>query len=152
MNISTIKTKIIGFITRFKDLRVVGLSVFVVVILMVTWSSINTIQTNYELQKEIAKLEQENALTALENENERLSNEYFASDQYVELEARRVFGKAEPGEKLVIIPREVAMSKVAESPRQAESEQEVQESEVELAWYRENLRAWADFFLNRTIN
>jgi cell division protein FtsB len=151
MNISTIKTKIIGFISRFKDLRMVGLSVFVVVILMVTWSSINTIQTNYELQKEIAKLEQENALTALENENERLSNEYFASDQYVELEARRVFGKAEPGEKLVIIPKEVAMAKTVESLWAREG-RILYEPIEETAWYRANLQAWADFFFNHPTN
>jgi cell division protein FtsB len=150
MNISTIKTKIVGFISRFKDLRMVGLSVFVVVILMVTWSSINTIQTNYELQKEIAKLEQENALTALENENERLSNEYFASDQYVELEARRVFGKAEPGEKLVIIPKEVAMAKTVESSRAVVAEAEG--IDEELVWYKANLQAWADFFFNHPTN
>ena len=98
------------------DTRVLSLIAFGVVALLVTWSGVKVIQKNYELDKKITISNQKNEVKKLENENMRLKNEYFRSAQYLELSARRQFGKAAPGERLYVVPESVALSKTIEIP------------------------------------
>lgn len=93
------------------DARALGLLAFGVVALLVTWSGIKVVQTNYELEKKIAVSKQRNDVTKLKNQNLRLKNQYYESDQYLELAARRQLGKAAPGETLYTVPEEVALAK-----------------------------------------
>jgi cell division protein FtsB len=120
---------------QLKDVRVIGLLVFVVIVLLVTWSGLGAIQSNFVLQKQIARLEQENEVKDLENTNLRLKNQYYNTDQYLELQARRQFGRAAPGETLVIVPRSVAQQAV---PR------------PEKPSYQKNFEAWMEFFFHRS--
>src|SRR5690606_35121366 len=83
---------------QLQDVRVLGLLAFAVLALLVSWNTISAIQTNYELQKRMAGLQQENDVKRLANLNQELVNEYYKSDQFLELAARRQFGKAAPGE------------------------------------------------------
>lgn len=48
-----------ALLSQLRDTRTLGLLVFVVLVLLVSWSGIKSIQTNYELQRTIARLEQE---------------------------------------------------------------------------------------------
>jgi cell division protein FtsB len=105
--------------TRFQQLsdpRNIGLYIFGFMTLLITWSGVTTIQTNYELQKKIAGLQQQNEVHKLENENLKLKNKYLETDQFLELEARKQFGKAAPGERVFIIPKTVALSHVTQDP------------------------------------
>ncbi len=61
--------------TALSDSRVLGLIVFGIIALLVTWSSAQSIQTNYDLQKQISTLNQKNDVKKLENENQKLRNE-----------------------------------------------------------------------------
>lgn len=132
---------------RFSDVRVIGLLVFGVVVLLVTWSGLKVMQTNYELQKKEAELRQKTLIAKLENENLRLKNTYFESDEYLELTARRQFNKGAPGEKLYLVPEEVARAKTVELP---ETEVKVdQTKEVPKSRYQKNFEAWVEFLFNR---
>ncbi len=135
-------------ISQLRDVRVVGLLVFVVIVLLVSWSSISVIQTNYDLQKQIAQLEEQNQVRQLENDNQKLRNQYYGTDQYLELQVRRQFGKAAPGETLVIIPKDVALSKVKPLAQDAKD----QTQQPNKPTYQKNFEAWMDFFLHRTGN
>ena len=104
-------------IKTLSDTRVLSLIAFGVVALLVTWSGVKVIQKNYELDKKITISKQKNEVQKLENENMRLKNEYFRSAQYLELSARRQFGKAAPGERLYVVPESVALSKTIEIPK-----------------------------------
>jgi cell division protein FtsB len=133
-------------VTELRDIRVVGFVVFAVLVLLVSWSSANVIQSNYELQKKIAKLQQQNTVTDLENQNLKLRNEYLKTDQYLELTARRQFGLAAAGEKLVLVPKEVAMRYVSAEPVEDVNKNVV---EQEKPFYQRNFEAWMDFFFRQ---
>src|SRR3978361_671678 len=85
------------FLRRLNDPRFVGQLIFVVVVLLISWSGVKNIQTNYNLQKQITALNQQNSLQKLRNDNLGLQNQYYNSNQYLELSARQNFGLAAPG-------------------------------------------------------
>jgi len=141
------KTKINEAIKLLSDVRVLGLLAFFAVILLVAYSSVKVLQTNYELQKKENELTQLNDIRELENENLRLKNVYLESDEYLELTARRQFNKALPGEELYIIPEQVAMAKVKDTPNTAQDDEEPKPDER--PEYQKNLEAWKNFFFHR---
>lgn len=130
----------------FLDVRVLGLAVFGVIILLVSWSGLKVLQTNYELQKKINQLNQRNQVQQLQNENLKLKNKYYESDQYLELTVRRQFGKATPGERLYIVPPSVAYSKAAILPsEEVKAEQKAEQKSK----YQQNLDDWRKFLFHR---
>lgn len=132
--------------SQLNDLRNLGLVFLGIIVLLVSWSGIKVIQTNYQLQKQIAQLEQQVAVAELENQNLRLKNQYYNTDQFLELAARRQFGKAAPGETLVVVPKETALKYVTAITTKDDNRNA---TESEKAWYAKNFQAWIDFFLNR---
>ena len=124
------------------DPRLLGLIAFGIVALLVTWSALSVVQRNYELDKQISIQQQKNEIARLENENLKLSNLYYESDQYLELSARRQFGKASPGETLFIIPEEVALSKTVDRPADPKNAPDV---EKEKSRQSENIESWIEF-------
>ncbi len=135
-----------AFIGQFRDVRAIGLVLFLAVALMVSWSGAKVIQTNYELQKQISQLEQEIQIQQLSNQNLKLQNQYFQTDQYLELQARKDFGLGAAGEKQLIVPREVAQKYVAK----LEAAEAPTVVEVRQPAYQRNFQAWVDFFMHRT--
>src|SRR5258708_7005351 len=97
---------------QLADMRNIGLYIFAVIVLAITWSSIKTLQTNYELQKQISTLKQQNDVFKLQNDNTTLQNQYYQTNQYLELAARQDFGLAAPGEKILLISKDVALKYV----------------------------------------
>ncbi len=136
------KKIIVEKIRLFTDTRVLSLLAFGVVALLVTWSSIEVVQTNYELEKKISVARQENAIAQLENENLKLRNKYYESAQYLELTTRRQFGKAGPGEKLYTVPESVALAKTI--PSQATEQEAVEQANTQPK-YQQNFDEWMDF-------
>jgi cell division protein FtsB len=132
-------------LTQFRDVRAIGLLVFLVIALMVSWSGAKVIQRNYELQKQISQMQQELEVQELENNNLKLQNQYFETDQYLELKARQDFGKGQPGEKLVLVPKEVAMAYVT-APQETKK---ISTPESHRPAYQRNFEMWVDFFLHR---
>lgn len=133
-------------IARLQDVRLVGQVAFVVVVLLISWSGVKSIQTNYALQKQITGLSQRNDLQKLVNNNLQLSNDYYKSNQYLELSARQNFGLAAAGEKEIVVPKAVALSKTRDIP--VPSKLSVQAASRE----RNNYEAWINFFLHRANN
>ena len=136
------------YIDQLKDVRVIGLLVFCAIALLVAWSGLGAIQSNYVLQKQIARLEQENKVKELENTNLKLKNEYYNTEQYLELQARRQFGRAAPGEMLILIPKNVALSRVPEQKPQEKSAET--SAKPAKPTYQVNFEAWMDFFFHRS--
>lgn len=131
-----------SYLKGLRDVRMVGLLMFMVVVLLVTWSGIGVIQANYELQKKIANLEQSVDVRELENSNLELRNQYYETEQYLELQARRRFGLAAPGEKLYIVPEHVALAHSVEPVIPAP---ETVVERPEKPFYQENFEAWIAF-------
>lgn len=135
------------YFQQFKDVRAVGLAVFGLIALMVTWSGIKAVQTNYTLQKQISRLEQENQVSQLENDNQKLQNQYYNTNQYLELASRQYFGKASPGETVLIVPKEVALRY---APQTAVVKTASRKKSYDKPTYQKNFEAWIDFFLHRS--
>lgn len=136
---------VIGYVARLRDVRVVGQLVFVIIVLLVSWSGVKTIDTNYGLEKQITILQQQNELQQLENTNLQLRNGYYNSNQYLELSARQDFGLAAPGEKEIVVPDSVAMTYVVPHPKPPATTP----ASIKLPVYQQNLEAWLNFFLHR---
>ncbi len=136
------------YVKQFRDIRFIGFCVFGVLVLIVSWSSIGVIETNYQLQRNISKIDQQNAVFGLVNNNLKLKNEYFNTDQYLELQARQQFGKAAPGEKLILVPKSVAFSHTVDLS--SDSKINGSNQVIKKPFYQTNFEAWIDFFLHRT--
>ena len=145
MRIKKYEEKALEFIRRLNDIRFAGQVVFVVIVLLISWSGIKTIQTNYGLQKQISGLKQRNDVQQLQNTNLELENDYYKSDQYLELAARQNFGLAAPGEKQIIVPEKVALSYTVDLP----GDESQAEDGTQQPTYRKNFESWVDFFLHR---
>jgi cell division protein FtsB len=137
--------KLLPYTRRLSDPRFMGQLLFVVVVLLISWSGIKTIQTNYNLQKQITALKEQNSLQSLQNENLALNNQYYESKQYLELSARQNFGLAAPGEKEVIVPANVAMAYTVNLPNPSPPSQ----AKAKQPAYQQNFESWVDFFLHR---
>ncbi|HET8709546.1 MAG TPA: septum formation initiator family protein [Candidatus Saccharimonadales bacterium] len=134
------------FALRFRDVRFTGQVLFAVIVLLISWSGVKAIQRNYELQQQIAGLKQQTDVQRLQTENLKLKNDYFKTNQYLELSARQNFGLANPGEKELIVPKDVAMAHtVSPLPRPTE----IQKQTTKQPFYERNYQAWINFFLHR---
>lgn len=131
---------------QIRNPQSLGILALVAIVLLVSWSGVKAIATNYELQKQISALMQQNEVQQLENDNLRLKNAYFNTNSYLELTARRVFGKAAPGEKLLLVPKEVALKHTVDLS--ASEKDAPKETALNKPWYQKNLEAWRDFLLH----
>jgi cell division protein FtsB len=143
INIQDYQQQLSDLADRFRDIRFTGQVVFIGIVLLISWSGIKTIQTNYQLQKQISTLRQQNAVHSLENSNLQLQNQYYKTDQYLELSARRNFGLGKPGETELLVPQSVAFTYAPDISIQQTTTTK-QSSE-----HSSNFQAWVNFFLNR---
>lgn len=134
------------YLNELRDVRVLGLVVFGIITLMVTYMGLGVIQDNYDLQKQQSRIEQTNEVLELGNNNQKLRNQYYNTDTYLELSARKQFGIAAPGETLVLIPKSVALAHTTEiaAPKAAKAVAKPQKP-----LYQKNFEAWMAFFLHR---
>lgn len=134
--------KLSSFVQAFQDVRAIGLVTFLVIALLITWSGVKVIETNYGLQRSIAQLRQEIEVQKLENRNLELQNEFYGTDEYLELEARKNFGLAAPGETVLVVPKHVALAQI--TPQKDGDPKKTSENQQ-----RSNFDAWIDFFFHR---
>ena len=72
--------------------------------LMWTWGSISAMTRNWTLSQELIERERQTALLELEVETLELENEYYYSNDYIELSARKYQNKKLPGETMIYLP------------------------------------------------
>ena len=136
-----------GYWRIFTDTSSLSLIAFGVIALIVSWNGLKAIQSNYEFQKQIARLEQQNEVSKLENDNLKLKNEYYNTDEFLELSARRQFGLAASGEKVYLIPEKVAKANVVNTAKVAKTKVVLRVGDK--PGYQKNFQAWINFFLHR---
>ncbi len=100
------------------------------------WGSLEVMQRNYALQKEVDIKQRQLQLTKLQRDNLELQKKYYQTDEYKELAVRDSLGLVRPGEKLLILPENSTEAKAADAPvRQAVAAQELVP----------NLQQWLNF-------
>ncbi|HET9721884.1 MAG TPA: septum formation initiator family protein [Candidatus Saccharimonadales bacterium] len=132
------------------DVRNIGLYIFGVIVVAIAWSSAKAVQNNYQLQRQIATLQQQNTVLQLQNDNTKLQNKYYQTDQYLDLSARQNLGLAAPGEKVLIVPKSVALKYVDPSLDKTDSTNAGAATDNRPK-YIKNLEAWRDFLLGRQL-
>lgn len=145
LNLASYTSNAKQFAERLRDPKFAGMMLFLVVVLLISWSGVKSIQTNYELQKQIAGLQQQNEVSKLRNTNLDLENQYYKTNTYQDLQARLNLGLAAPGEKLIVVPKTVALSYTVAPPKEAET---TKPSDKQSSSQR-NFQAWVNFFLHR---
>jgi cell division protein FtsB len=132
------------------DVRNIGLYIFGVVVLAIAWSGAKTVQNNYQLQKQISTLQQQNTVLSLLGDNASLQNQFYKTDEYLELSARQNLGLAAPGEQVLVIPKTVALKYVNPSLIEDQSGPTSQPINNQ-SKYTKNLEDWRDFLLGRKL-
>lgn len=110
-------------------LIIVGVAVFWLGFMTIT---IDVMNRNYRLQRQVDQGALDNQVIEIQNENLRLEQAYYKTNEYLELSARALLGKALPGEHLVLLKR----AEVADT-NQGKTDQQFEQ--------RSNLDQWLDF-------
>ncbi|MEI6850886.1 MAG: hypothetical protein WCK26_02890 [Candidatus Saccharibacteria bacterium] len=69
------------------------------------WGSLIVMQKNYTLQKELDDKSRQLIVAQLDNENAKLEQRFYKTDEYKELAVRKYLTLATPGESLLILPQ-----------------------------------------------
>ena len=114
-----------------------------------TWGSLQVMQRNYTLQKEIDYKKRQLQLAELQKQNLEFQKRYYETDEYKELAARESLGLVMPGEKVLILPENsVAVQEADKKAKNAGRIAVVQEQ-------TSNLEQWLNFLFggySKSIN
>ena len=95
-------------VLNFNNLLLLSIPLLFTVLLI---ASVGSIAKNWELQQQMNAKQTEMELLKLDVNKTKLENQYFASDEYQELEARRLLGKKLPGETMIDLPNNSEIAK-----------------------------------------
>jgi cell division protein FtsB len=98
------------------------------------WSTINVLSKNYDLERQVEQARLDTEIMGLQNENLELEQTYYKTNEYLELSARKLLNKAQPGEHLVMLPRVEATSTTPTATPVVE---------------KSNFEQWVDFLFGR---
>jgi cell division protein FtsB len=127
------------FLTRYRPYLTIqnGTIVLAFVIAMGwIWGTVETLQKNFVYQQQVDALTQDVELEKLRNQNLAFQQEYYRSEEFLELSARQRLGKADPGEKLIILPDSRNITDTVSSSSEA----------VPTVLREGNLSQWLQFF------
>lgn len=83
----------------------------IILCLVWTYQSIMAMTRNWELSETLTAERKELELVSVEVEAAELENDYYRSDEYQELVARKYMDKQLPGEKMVVLPENTEEAK-----------------------------------------
>lgn len=110
------------------------------------WGSLDVMQRNYGLQREVDLKRRQLTLTELKKDSLELQKKYYETDEYKELAARESLGLVLPGEKTLVLPPNSEEAKKIDTPvRQAAAPEET----------TSNLEQWLNFLFggySKSIN
>ena len=111
---------------------------FLAIILCLVWTyqSIMAMSRNWSLSERLIAERKELELLSVENEAAELENEYYRSNEYQELIARKYLDKQLAGEKMVVLPENSVEAK--NKHRQVEKHDEVKSD-------YSNMEKWLNF-------
>lgn len=88
----------------FLTLNNVVIAAALLIALNWTWSSIEVMQQNYELQRSVDAKRHQVEVEKLKVDNLRLEGKFYTTLEYQELAVRERLGKGMPGEHALIVP------------------------------------------------
>ncbi len=103
------------------------------------WGSLQVMQRNYGLQKEVDYKKRELQLSELQKDNLELQKRYYQTNEYKELAAREALGLVMPGEKVLILPAN------SQSAIDADKQKVTSTAQAPLQDTSSNLEQWLNF-------
>ena len=101
------------------------------------WGSVQAMERNYALQREVDFKHRELRLAELETATLKFEQNYYKSDEYKELAVRERMGLVNPGEKVLILPPNSAAASASDAGAEAvATPQRIEQI---------NLQQWANF-------
>ena len=110
----------------FLTVENVVLTIALILCLAWTYQTIAAMSRNWELSERLTEERKKLELVSIEVETTRLQNEYYKTNEYQELMARRNLDKKLDGENMVVMPdnSETAKNKHKEEPKVTINEQQ----------------------------
>lgn len=127
------------------DTRNLAVYAIAVLALSVTWSSIKIIDKNYQLEKRINRLQQEVDILDQQTKNQKLKNQYYNTDAFLDLAARKYFSKAAHGESLILVPQDIANKYIHQQPETEAQKQAKKPKPLFIQHWQE----WINFFTHK---
>lgn len=106
------------------------------------WASVEVVQKNYALQREVDDKRRQQQLVELQTENLAFEQRYYKSTEYLALEARKRQGLSEPGEHVLILPPNTAAAYALDQSSPADTQQPVATT---TASEPSNVQQWVNF-------
>ena len=78
----------------------------------VTINTTSVIMQNYQLERDVRVMEQKVAVAEIELQTQKAKNQYYGTDYYLDIAARKQLSRGSPGEKLIIVPKSTAMAQL----------------------------------------
>ena len=103
--------------------------------LVLTFNSINAMSRNWSLMEKLGEDKRKLQLLSIEIDTLGLENDYYRTDEYQELAARKLAGKQLPGEHMVYLPQN------SDYAKKKHTEATAVKTEKELS----NFRKWLKF-------
>ncbi len=113
------------------------------------WGSLQVMQRNYGLQKEVDYKKRQLQLAELQKDSLELQKRYYETNEYKELAARESLGLVMPGEKVLILPKN------SEIAKQADAEKVKRNTVAVTTDKTSNMEQWLNFLFggySRSIN
>ncbi len=102
--------------------------------------TISSLMRNWELQQEIIERKTTLAYLKVQVENDELENDYYASEEYQELAARKLQNKKQKGETMIALPKNSDEAKNKHKENTAEEKAILNE--------KTNFDQWMTFLFN----
>jgi len=102
---------------EYMTMNNVVLAIAAIIAVSWAWASVQAVQRNYQLQRDVDDKKRQAKLIQLQTDNLQFEQRYYKSNEYLSLEAKRRLGLVEPGEKVVVLPPNSAAVK-AESAKE----------------------------------
>ena len=102
----------------FFTIENIVLAMAIMLCLVWTYQSISAMSRNWELAETLTREKRELELLNVEVETAELENEYYKTEEYQELMARKLLDKKLDGENMVVMPKN---SEIAKNKRKVEN-------------------------------
>lgn len=89
------------------------------------WGSLEVMDRNYKLQKELDDKSRQLIVAQLDMENEKLQQRYYKTFEYQELAVRQRLNLVSPGESVLILPENSAEAKAVDEVSSGDNENDV---------------------------
>ncbi|MGB4762443.1 MAG: hypothetical protein WBP12_03770 [Candidatus Saccharimonas sp.] len=142
MSITDIRKRLVHFWHAHGTLNNIVMAVALVIATGWAWGSVSMIQTNFNAQKSLEDQRRQLELTQLEVDTLQYQQNYYKTDEYKDLAARKDLGLASPGEDVLLLPPNTQAVKDQDA---ADAEKTAVQASGESSITESNFDQWMSF-------